>query len=65
MGREGHQDTLTFRVELSGGADPGAITPAMESAIRDVMKLRGGVEIVGGGTIPEGAKKISDERSWD
>jgi phenylacetate-CoA ligase len=65
VGREGHQDTLTFRVELSGGADPGAVTPAMESAIRDVMKLRGGVEVVAAGAIPEGAKKITDERTWD
>ena len=65
VGREGHQDTLTFRVELSGGADAGAITPAMEAAIRDVMKLRGGVEIVAAGAILEGAKKISDERTWE
>jgi phenylacetate-CoA ligase len=65
VGREGHQDTLTFRVELSGGADATALTSAMEAAIRDVVKLRGGVDIVAAGTIPEGAKKISDERRWD
>jgi phenylacetate-CoA ligase len=65
VGREGHQDTLTFRVELSGGADATALTSAMEAAIREVVKLRGGVDIVAAGTIPEGAKKISDERRWD
>jgi phenylacetate-CoA ligase len=65
VGRDGHQDTLTFRVELAGGADPAVVTPAMEAAIRDVMKLRGGVEIVAAGTVAEGAKKISDERQWD
>ncbi len=65
VGREGHQDTLTFRVELAGGAEASAVTPAMEVAIRDVMKLRGGVEVVAAGTIPEGAKKITDERRWD
>jgi phenylacetate-CoA ligase len=65
VGRAGHQDTLTFRVELSGGADPGAVTPAMEAAIRDVMKLRGDVEVVAAGTIPETAKKIIDERTWE
>ena len=65
VGREGHQDTLTFRVELSGGADATALTSAMEVAIRDVMKLRGGVAIVAAGSIPEGAKKITDERTWD
>jgi len=29
------------------------------------MKLRGGVEIVAAGAIPDNAKKISDERTWD
>ncbi len=38
---------------------------AVESAIRDVMKLRGAVEVVTSGTIPEGAQKIPDERKWD
>jgi phenylacetate-CoA ligase len=65
VGREGHQDTLTFRVELPPGAEAPAVTGALESAIRDVMKLRGGVEIVPAGTIQDGAKKITDERKWD
>jgi phenylacetate-CoA ligase len=65
VGREGHQDSLTFRVELAGGADPAAVTSAAETAIRDVMKLRGGVEVVAPGSLPEGAKKIVDERTWD
>jgi phenylacetate-CoA ligase len=65
VGREGHQDTLTFRVELTGSTEPSNVTPAMESAIRDVMKLRGGVEIVAPGTLAEGAKKIADERTWE
>jgi len=29
------------------------------------MKLRGTVEIVQAGSIPEGAKRIADERTWD
>jgi hypothetical protein len=28
------------------------------------MKLRGAVEIVAAGIIPENAKKITDERTW-
>lgn len=63
--RKNHQDVLTFRVELAEGAEAGAVTPALEAAIRDVMKLRGEVEVVSRGSIPEGAKKIADERSWD
>jgi phenylacetate-CoA ligase len=65
VGRQGHQDTLTLRVEIEPGADAAAARGALESAIRDVMKLRGAVEVVAAGTIPEGAKKIADERTWD
>lgn len=63
--RKDHQDVLTFRVELGEGVETGAVAPALEAAIRDVMKLRGTVEVVPKGTIPENAKKISDERKWD
>jgi phenylacetate-CoA ligase len=65
IGREGHNDTLTLRVELGGGADARAVSQALEAGIRDVMKLRGTVAVVAAGTIPEGAKKISDERKWE
>jgi phenylacetate-CoA ligase len=65
VGREGHQDTLTLRAELAPGTDASAVQSALERGIRDVMKLRGSVEIVAPGTLAEGAKKISDERKWD
>jgi len=65
VGREGHNDTLTLRVELRAGADAHAVSAALEAGIRDVMKLRGIVAVVAAGTIPENAKKISDERKWD
>ncbi len=65
VSRQDHQDVLTFRIELAEGVQADAVTPALESAIRDVMKLRGQVEVVPRGAIPEGAKKISDERKWD
>lgn len=65
VGREAHQDTLTFRVELTEGVIADAVRAALEQAIRDVMKLRGTVEVVPGGTIPEGARKISDQRRWE
>jgi phenylacetate-CoA ligase len=64
VGREGHQDTLTLRVELPEGVEPAAARATLESAVRDVMKLRGTVDVVPAGTIPEGAKKIADERTW-
>jgi phenylacetate-CoA ligase len=65
VSREGHQDTLTFRVELMPETAPDATRATIETAIRDIMKLRGQVEIVAAGTIPANAKKIDDQRTWD
>src|SRR2546430_1783636 len=65
VGRQGHEDTLTLRVELAPGTDPAGTSKTLEGAIREVMKLRGSVDVVAGGTIPENAKKIADERTWD
>ena len=65
VGRQGHEDTLTLRVELAPGTDATGASKTLEGAIREVMKLRGSVDVVAAGTIPEGAKKISDERKWD
>jgi len=65
VGRDGHQDTLTFRAELAPGTDADVTRATLEAAIRDVMKLRGAVDVVAAGTIPDGAKKIDDRRTWD
>ena len=65
VGREGHNDTLTLRVELAGGTDAASVRHTLEGAIRDVMKLRGTVDVVAAGTIAASAKKIADERKWD
>ncbi len=65
VGRDGHQDMLTLRAELAPGTDADVARATLEAAIRDVMKLRGGVDIVPAGTIPDGAKKIDDRRTWD
>jgi phenylacetate-CoA ligase len=65
VGREGHQDTLTLRVELAPGTPADSVRAVLETAIRDVMKLRGSVDIVPQATIPENAKKIDDQRKWD
>lgn len=65
VGREGHNDTLTLRVQLAAGVDATAASSALEAGIRDVMKLRGAVAVVPAGTIADNAKKVSDERKWD
>ena len=65
VGREGHNDTLTLRVQLAAGTEAQSARHTLEAAIRDVMKLRGVVDVVAGGVIPDNAKKISDERKWN
>jgi hypothetical protein len=57
---------MTFRIEFKEEAAQRAkLKEEIEKSIRDVMKLRGDVEIVPGGTIPENAKRIDDQRSWE
>lgn len=63
--RTAHQDEMTFQVELKEPVDADALKAQMEAAIRDVMKLRGEVLVVPAGAIPEGAKRIDDQRKWD
>jgi phenylacetate-CoA ligase len=63
--RQDHQDVLTFQVEIRPDADGAAIPAALAAAIRDVMKLRGEARVVPAGTIPDGAKKIEDRRTWE
>jgi phenylacetate-coenzyme A ligase PaaK-like adenylate-forming protein len=63
--RREHQDELTFHVELRPDADRAGIEAGVPAAIREVMKLRGEVRVVAAGAIPDGAKKIEDQRKWD
>ena len=64
--RKEHKDEMTFRMELKEEVSQiEKLKEEIEKSIRDVMKLRGDVEFVPRGTIPEGAKKIEDQRTWD
>jgi len=64
--RKEHKDEMTFRIELEEEAlQPEKLKEEVEKSIRDVMKVRGEVQIVPKGTIPEGAKKIDDQRTWE
>jgi phenylacetate-CoA ligase len=58
--RRDHKDEMIFRVELKEWA-----SEEIEKSIRDVMKVRGEVQFVPKGTIPAGAKKIDDQRTWE
>ncbi len=64
--RREHKDELTFVIELRGEEDQlDRLKEGIERSIRDVMKVRGEVQFVSKGTIPDKAKKIEDQRSWE
>jgi phenylacetate-CoA ligase len=64
--RSEHQDEMTFRIELKEEiSQPEELKEEIEKSIRDVTKLRSNVQFVPKGTIPDGAKKIEDHRTWE
>ena len=62
--RVGDQDNMTLEVELKEAASEEFI-PAVEATIREVIKLKGAVNIVAAGTLKEDGKVIEDVREWD
>ncbi len=64
--REGERDLMMFDVELSEGVQGSdTLRSQIEGKIREVLKLRGDVQFVEKGTIPEDAKVIEDVRKWE
>ena len=64
--RKEHKDEMIFQIELKGEvSDPEKLKEEIERSIRDVMKIRGDVKFVPKGTIPDGARKIEDQRTWE
>jgi phenylacetate-CoA ligase len=64
--RKEHKDEMIFQIELKGEvSEPEKLKEEIERSIRDVMKIRGDVEFVPKGTIPDGARKIEDQRTWE
>ncbi len=64
--RSAHKDEMTFLIELTektGQSDK--LREEIERSIRDVLKVRGEVQFVPRGTIPDGGKKIEDRRTWE
>ncbi|MEM8753919.1 MAG: AMP-binding protein [Pseudomonadota bacterium] len=59
-GRAGEQDEMTVRVEAEG-----ADAAALEASVAEVMKLKGKVELVAPGSLPNDGKVIDDQRSYD
>jgi len=64
--RKEDKDEMTFRIELKEDIlQAQKLEQEIGQSIRDVMKIRGDVQCVPKGTIPEGAKKIEDQRTWE
>ncbi len=64
--RKEHKDEMTFRIELKEEIpQPEKLKENIEGSIRNVMKLRGEVQFVPKGSIPQEAKKIEDHRTWE
>lgn len=64
--REEHKDVMTFVVELVEETDrPEMIRGRIERDIKDVLAVKGAVQIVPRGTIPDLHKKIEDKRTWE
>jgi len=59
-GRDGEMDTMTVQIEAEGG-DIGAYT----KTVSEVLKLKGQIEIVAKGSLPNDGKVIEDTRSYD
>jgi len=55
-------DKMTLQVEADATTD--GLSTRIEEAIRDVTKLRGQVEIVAPGSLPNDGKIIEDARSY-
>jgi phenylacetate-CoA ligase len=62
--REEHHDRLRFLVEVDDPAGHGDLAGRLAEALRAALTVRGDVELVGAGAIPEGAKKVDDRREW-
>ncbi len=58
--RENEKDVMTVRVESTVDA-----SDAYEAAVRETLKLRGIVEVVEPGSLPNDGKVIDDQRKYD
>jgi phenylacetate-CoA ligase len=55
-------DTMTLRCEVEGA--PEGLAGRIAESVRDVTKLRGEVELVAPGSLPNDGKVIEDARSY-
>ena len=58
-------DRMTLRCELKAGADAPSLAEAVAASLRDITKLRGEVQAVSRGSLPNDGKVIEDARKYD
>jgi phenylacetate-CoA ligase len=64
--RKEHKDEMTLLIELKEEVSQlEKLREEIERSVRDVMKVRGDVQLVPKGTISDGAKKIEYRRTWE
>jgi phenylacetate-CoA ligase len=64
--REDHTDVMTFVLELREETpQPDIIRARIERDIKEMLTIKGTVQIVPRGTIPDLHKKIEDRRTWE
>ena len=64
--REDDKDVMTFVVELVEETDRSElIRGRIERDIKDILAVKGAVQIVPRGTLPDLHKKIEDKRTWE
>ena len=63
VGNDGGNDTITLRVDPHGPPDP-ELMQAGQATLRDVTKLRGVVQFVAAGSLPNDGKVIEDVRKY-
>jgi phenylacetate-CoA ligase len=59
-GRDGEMDTMTVQIEATGGDEA-----AFARSVTEVLKLKGRIELVAKGSLPNDGKVIEDTRSYD
>ncbi len=62
--REAHQDRLEIVAEAAAPGSAADLAARLAEALREEIKVRPEVRLVGAGTIPQGAKRIEDRRVW-
>ena len=62
--REGHHDELEVLAEVASPAGAGDLAARLGEALREELKVRADVRVVGPGTIPANGKRIDDRRVW-